>query len=195
MLQLPESQFVISKLERELPASLFYHQVNHTLDVFNMAVYYAEKENVTGDDLKLLLIAALYHDSGYLFDRQAHEERSCDLVREVLPGYGYSTDAIQTICKVIMATKIPQSADTLLEKIICDADLDYLGRDDFFATGNLLYCEMHTAGLVDNHPDWDARQIEFLRNHHYFTDTAKALRNAKKQENLNELLAKTAKVI
>jgi uncharacterized protein len=195
MLQLPESQFIISKLERELPASLFYHQVNHTLDVFKMAIYYAEKENVTDNDLKLLLIAALYHDSGYLFERQSHEERSCDLVHAVLPGFGYSAHDIQTICNIIMTTKIPQSAQSLLEKILCDADLDYLGRDDFFATGNLLYCEMHTAGLVSTHAEWDARQIEFLRSHQYFTPTAKALREGKKQENLNELSAKTAKIL
>lgn len=193
MLQLPESQFIIATLERELHPNLCYHKVDHTLDVFEMASYYAEKENVTGQNLKLLLIAVLYHDSGYLFQRDGHEERSCDIARDVLPRFGYPPDEIKTICQIIMTTKIPQSAQTKLEQIMCDADLDYLGRDDFFTTGNLLFREFQTAGAVKDEDEWNEQQIKFLQQHHFFTDTAKALREQRKQENLDILLAKTAK--
>jgi uncharacterized protein len=89
-----------------------------------------------------------------------------------------------------MATKLPQEPHSLLEQIICDADLDYLGRDDFFKIGDRLYNELVAANIIANETDWNILQIGFLQKHHYFTATAKGLRDDKKQEHLNILLSK-----
>lgn len=177
-------------LERDLAPDLYYHTVEHTLDVYNRAKFYAEKEKVTAADTKLLLIAVLYHDCGYLYQRADHESVSCDIVRATLPGFDYSQDDIETICQIIMATKLPQLPHSLLEQIICDADLDYLGRDDFFTTGDGLYNELAAANMIANKTEWNLLQIDFLQKHQYFTATAKALRDAKKQEHLTILLSK-----
>ena len=190
MVQLPESEFILNMLKRDLASDLYYHTVGHTLDVYEMAALFAERENITEADKKLLLIAALYHDSGYLHQRDDHEHRSCEIVRGVLPGFDYSQNDIEKICQIIMATKLPQQPHSLLEQIICDADLDYLGRDDFFEIGNRLYREMQAVGRIDNEDDWNKIQIDFLQKHHYFTNVAKTLRNTKKAENLNILLSK-----
>ena len=190
MLQLPESEFILELLKRDLAPDLYYHTVEHTLDVYEMAKVYGEKENILEADMKLLLIAALYHDSGYLHQRDDHEHRSCEIVKGVLPGFDYSQSDIKKICQIIMATKLPQQPHSLLEQIICDADLDYLGRDDFFSIGNRLYQEMLVVGRIQNEDDWNTIQIDFLQKHHYFTETANALRNTKKEANLNLLLSK-----
>ena len=190
MLQYPESKFILDKLTNELAPHLYYHSVKHTLDVYERAAYMAAKENVNPEDIKLLLIAALYHDSGYLYQSAGHEDISCKIATDVLPDFGYNPDDIEKICRIIIATKLPQDPHSKLEEIICDADLDYLGRDDFFDTGHGLYLEMLAAGKVADEKEWNVLQIDFLEQHHYFTTTAKLLRDKKKQENLTILLSK-----
>ena len=190
MLQYPESKFILDKLTNELAPHLYYHSVKHTLDVYERAAYMAAKENVNPEDIKLLLIAALYHDSGYLYQSAGHEDISCKIATDVLPDFGYNPDDIEKICSIIIATKLPQDPHSKLEEIICDADLDYLGRDDFFDTGHGLYLEMLAAGKVADEKEWNLLQIDFLEQHHYFTTTAKLLRDKKKQENLTKLLSK-----
>lgn len=190
MLEQPECAYILQKLRDNLPPHLKYHTPAHTLDVYARSEEIAEKEGVKGRIRELLLVAAVYHDAGYLYQRIDHEMRSCEIARTVLPEYGYDEDEVEQVCRIIMATKLPQSPNSLAEEIICDADLDYLGRDDFFETGEGLYHEMLHAGVVNNHEEWDEIQIQFLEQHHFFTATSQQRRNHKKQENLNRLKAK-----
>lgn len=190
MQQRPECTYMLDKLRDELPKHLKYHTLGHTLDVYRRAEAIAEAEGLKGRMLELLLLATVYHDAGYLFQRVEHENRSCEIVREILPGFGYNAGDIDDICHIIMATKLPQNPGSLAEQIICDADLDYLGRDDFFTTGHGLYQEMLHDGVVSNEKEWDAIQVNFLESHRFFTVTSIALRSAKKQDNLNRLKAK-----
>ena len=73
---------------------------------------------------------------------------------------------------MIMATKIPQSPATLPEMIICDADLDYLGRDDFESISNTLKTEFLIYGIIKDHDEWDRLQVSFFNSHQYFTKTS-----------------------
>lgn len=177
--------FILDKLRDELPQHLSYHSVGHVNDVCQATKEIADKENVSGEDLTLLLTAALFHDSGFLFGAAEHEKKSCELVREYLPGFEYTEEQIEKICGMIMATRIPQTPHNLLEQILADADLDYLGRDDFFTIGNRLYDELAMYGIVNDKEDWNRLQVRFLENHHYFTNTAIHMRKAKKDEHLN----------
>lgn len=190
MLQQPECAYILEKLRNDLPAHLEYHTLAHTLDVYHRAGEIAAKEGLTGRMLELLLVAAVYHDAGYLHQRVKHEDRSCEIAREVLPGFGYNGDDIEEICRIIMATQLPQNPHSLAEQIICDADLDYLGRDDFFTTGEGLYHEMLHDGVVANQREWDTIQVGFLEKHRFFTPSSIALRSAKKKENLTLLKEK-----
>jgi uncharacterized protein len=190
MQQQPECAYILQKLRDELPAHLTYHTLQHTRDVYHRCEEIAVKEGLSGKMLDLLLVAAVYHDAGYLYQRTGHESRSCEIARDILPLYGYNEDDIEQVCQIIMATKLPQGPQSLAEQIICDADLDYLGRDDFFETGEGLYQEMLHANVVNSHDEWNKIQIQFLEQHHYFTATSQKLRNLKKQENLNQLKAK-----
>ncbi|MBX9449989.1 MAG: phosphohydrolase [Taibaiella sp.] len=145
----------------------------------------AEAEQVSGEDLTLLTTAALFHDTGFLFGSKDHEARSCEIAQEYLPAYGYSQEQIDKIKGMIMATKIPQTPQNHLEEILADADLDYLGRDDFFTIGNRLYEELAMFGILNSERDWNLLQEKFLENHNYFTRTAIDKRSRKKEENLN----------
>ncbi len=186
-------KFILAKLEAELPRNLTYHSLAHIKDVYAAATQLAAMENVSHEDTILLLTAVLFHDAGFLVQQKEHEQIGCDIARLHLPAYGYSLSQIERICGMIMATRIPQTPHNLLEEIICDADLDYLGRDDFFTIGNNLYDELCMYGLLQTENDWNILQVRFLENHHYFTQSAIKLRKAKKEEHLNLVRSKITK--
>jgi HD superfamily phosphodiesterase len=120
-----------------------------------------------------------------------HEEISAQIAREILPKYQYTPEQIETICSIIKATKLPPNPKTLLEKIICDADLDYLGRKDFIPVSNNLYRELREQNLVGDINEWNRMQIKFLTNHQYFTQTANNLREVNKQTQIERLKQET----
>lgn len=177
-------KFILDKLKKDLPKNLTYHSLGHIKDVYKAAEDLAKLEKVTGDDLTILLTAVLFHDSGFLIQQKEHERVGCELAALYLPDFGYSDEQIVRISGLIMATRIPQTPNNKLEKIICDADLDYLGRDDFFKIGNYLFDELCMYGIISTENEWNKLQVRFLESHRYFTTSAKKLRKAKKDEHL-----------
>lgn len=182
---------ITKRLKNELPKYLYYHSTEHIKDVYTATKQIAASEGVKGENLKLLLIAAMYHDSGFMIQAKNHEKLSCNIVKETLPDFGFSSEQIKKICGMIMATKIPQNPQNHLEEILCDADLDYLGREDFFNIGNHLFEELKTYKIVNTKRDWNRLQIGFLEQHNYFTKTAIALRKPQKDNYLQLLKEKT----
>ncbi|MDO3643231.1 HD domain-containing protein [Mucilaginibacter sp. L3T2-6] len=182
-------EFIINKLNQELPEYLNYHNSMHTLDVVESAYRLGQAEGISSADMELLLTAAYYHDSGFLVKMAGHEEESCRIARETLPGFNYNAGEIERICGMIMATRLPQSPKNYLEEILADADLDDLGRDDFFIIGDKLFLENTIYGDdIDPHA-WRLKQLEFMQKHHYFTKSAINLRQAKKDANLERIKA------
>ncbi|MGE0077814.1 MAG: adenylate/guanylate cyclase domain-containing protein [Bacteroidales bacterium] len=177
-------EFVLEKLEAGLPKNLYYHNLKHTVDVYTEVELIGRSEGVTKEELLILRTAALLHDSGHLIDYSTHEEMSVKLAYEILPEYGYSQEQMAAIAKVIMSTKLPPNPNSLLEEIICDADLDYLGRTDFIPVSNMLYKELHEHGKIGTLHDWNLMQIKFIEKHQYFTNTARRLRNVNKNNQL-----------
>ena len=180
-------EFILEKLKTGIPESFFYHSVGHVLDVLSAARMIGGKEKISQIEMELLEVAVLFHDSGFTVNPLNHEEIGCGLVKENLPGFGYNESEIETVCGMIMATRYPQKPEGLLQQIICDADLDYLGRDDFFIIGNNLMKEMNVNGNIKDEKDWNKLQQGFLESHHYFTRTANELRNKKKLEHLEKI--------
>lgn len=183
-------KIILRRLKDNLPKHLSYHSVMHVKDVIDSVEKIAKSEKVTSEDLVLLKTAALFHDTGFLYGAKDHEEKSCEIAQEYLPNYGYSPSQIDKIKGMIMATKIPQSTNNHLEQILADADLDYLGRDDFFKIGDKLFEELTMFGIVNSERDWNLLQEKFLQSHHFFSQTAIKNRNQKKQENLEIIQSK-----
>lgn len=179
--------FAIKKLQDELPDKLKYHSLEHTLGVLHSCEYLAEKHALGPTELNLLFTAAAYHDVGFTNIYQNHEEVGCQIAGEVLPKFNYSPKEVEQIKSMIMATKIPQSPQNLLEEILCDADLDYLGGDKYGEISESLKDELGLNGVEMDDGEWLKLQINFLENHHYWTDFAKRVLAPKKELVLNKL--------
>lgn len=181
---------VVSMLNAELSRALVYHNINHTLDVTKQCLTIAKEEGIIElQELEDLEIAALYHDTGFIYTYYEHEAKSCEIAREQLPGFDIPEERIEAICRLIMATKVPQCPTNYLQCIICDADLDYLGRQDFFETSNNLRLELLAVNLIKDNQAWEERQLDFLNSHRYFTNTSLQKREPFKKEYIRQLVA------
>lgn len=176
--------FVIGKLKRELPKELYYHGVHHTLDVLNSAQMIGKEEKISEDEMFLLKVAVLYHDAGFVKVYKNHEAIACEMAKTELPKSGFSAKEIDIVCGMILATKIPQNPHTQLEKIIADADLEYLGTDKFEKIGRTLFEEVKIFLDVESERQWNIIQMNFLKSHRYFTAFCKKNREAEKQKHL-----------
>ncbi|HEX2977205.1 MAG TPA: adenylate/guanylate cyclase domain-containing protein [Bacteroidales bacterium] len=180
-------EVILDKLERELPEYLFYHNVKHTVDVVTEVELIGWAENCTDEEILLLKTAGLFHDAGHTISYDNHEYHGTVLAREMLPAYNYTPEQIEKICSIIMATKLPPQPKNLLESIICDSDLDYLGRSDFIPVSNTLYEELKAQNKMGSLNDWNKIQVRFISGHQYFTATARSLREVNKQQQIERI--------
>jgi uncharacterized protein len=180
--------YILERLKAEVPDTLHYHGYHHTIDVMNAAMEIAEEEKIIEEEKNLLRIAVAFHDVGFIYVYKGHEEKGCEMAKESLPGFGFTNDQIDIICGMIMATKIPQQPKNLLEQIIADADLDYLGRQDVYPIAETLFKELNLHAGITDESQWNQIQVNFLQSHNYHTNYSKNLRAPKKQQYLKELL-------
>ena len=103
-------------LSREMP-KLPYHNVSHIYDVLDASLKIAESEQLGANDIKLLRVAALYHDAGFIRSAANHEEHGAQMAREILPTFRLNDEQIEKITSMIIATRIPQSPSSQLDKI------------------------------------------------------------------------------
>ncbi len=180
---------IIELLEKQMP-KLQYHNIDHIYDVLNASLLIAQAEQMPEEEVRLLRLAALYHDAGFIHSPKNHEERGAEMAKEMLPAYGLNTTQIELISSMILATRIPQSPVNNLERVLCDADLDYLGRDDFYEIGGRLLEELKAQGVVETEREWNLVQKTFLESHRYHTKFSKENREAKKHQHIQEIIAK-----
>lgn len=183
-------RYALETLENELSPTLYYHSLLHTREeVLPAAERLAGLEGVDGEALLLLCTAALYHDIGFTIQRKDHELISIRVADEVLPAWGYQPQHLEIIHGMIMATRLREPPQTLLEEIMVDSDLDLLGRESFLPRNSDLRRESDAYGLHFTDEEWYKYQLGFMQWHHYRTPSACRLRDARKQENMAALRA------
>ena len=181
-------QHALERLERELPADLFYHSLWHTHDDVVPAVErLAAVEQIAGEPLLLLRTAAYFHDIGFIKRRQAHEEAGVEIANATLPGFGYQPKQIEAIAAMIIATRLPQAPVGMLQQILADADLDVLGRADFWQRNLALRRETEALGGSVSNDEWLRLQLRFLESHRYWTVAARSQRDQLKQRHIAEM--------
>jgi len=175
-------KYILEKLESELPDNLHYHGIHHTIDVYEASIRIAELEDLSQEEKVVINTAALYHDAGFIYQYEDNESVAVKLTELVLPKFGYNEKQIKTIGEIILTTRIKARPQSLLEKIMCDADYDYLGRSDVHHIADTLYRELIEYDVKFSEEEWNKIQLKFLKKHQYHTMSAVELRQAKKEE-------------
>ncbi|WP_142533000.1 adenylate/guanylate cyclase domain-containing protein [Saccharicrinis carchari] len=180
-------EVVLTKMKTELPASVTYHNIQHTIDVCTQVEVLGRAEGLSSKNLLLVKTAALFHDTGFMVNPQHHEVQSVRIVREMLPHYGFRKNEIETISQLIMATESNAEPNNLMEMVLKDADLDYLGRADFVPLSLKLWEELCEHNGKMSQKEWNKKQFAFLSKHVYYTATAKKMRQVNKKMQLKKI--------
>jgi uncharacterized protein len=179
----------------ELPKDLRFHIAKHTLHTTKGVVASANRiaisEDVSEHDRELIITAAYFHDVGYIIEYNKNEPIAARMAGRILKLIGYKPNEIAKIQKMILATDLEIEPKTHLEKILCDADLDHFGREDFFKLDGKLREEWRVEGQdASDEAKWYKGTLEILQKHHYYTESQIRLREKRKQKNLERLLKK-----
>ncbi len=165
-----------------------FHSINHTIEVVMKCEELASYYNVSPADSTALIAAAWFHDTGYLNGSANHEIESAKIALNFLKSFLLNSDYLKSIEDLILATTLPSKPVTLLEEIICDADLHHLGSIDYKKWSLLLRQELERFnGITFLNSEWARQNISFFETHHYFTPHAQKLWSKQKQQNLSQL--------
>ncbi|MEL6561378.1 MAG: Pycsar system effector family protein [Bacteroidota bacterium] len=189
--------YVKDSLQKELPKEVVYHNLDHTIMVVNAAKEIGQNSGLTEEDLEIVTIAAWFHDLGYKESGQNHEEISAKLATEFLSEHAYEANKINKVNGCILATKMPQSPKNLLEEVVCDADLHHLGTEDYFQMARRLKDEINNNNTDELLTDakWMQMNIDFIKEHSYFTDYAENKFGVEKLKNRKKVKKKLKKKV
>lgn len=176
-------KFIFNVFKVKHNSSFSYHSLIHTKEVIFFVTKLAIMENIEKKDILLLKTAALYHDIGLLFSFDEHEQYSAEFARKTLEKFNFTFEEIKIITKLILATKVPQNPNGILQEIICDADLMNLGKENFFRKNRLLRKELENQSQFFSEKKWVKKTNEFLSKHNFFTKSASQLLENQKEEN------------
>lgn len=166
----------------------YYHQYEHSIDVMTRSLYLWEKEGISTEELELLAIAALFHDTGFIIQYENNEYIGAKIAHNYLKTILYPAEKIRIIEELILATNPNVEPKNLLEEIIKDADLDNLGRDDFFETSEKVKKELETIKNIKiKDPDWHHAALDVIWKNKFYTKTQNTEREAKRKENEEKL--------
>ncbi|MFD2572657.1 Pycsar system effector family protein [Spirosoma soli] len=186
--------YVIKYFDEHANPALTYHTLTHTQDVVHMAKQLAHHYDLVETPYLTVLIAAWFHDVGYLMGPpEQHEQNGATLAAAFLREHAASPDLIKQVQRCILATKMPQSPQNLLEEILCDADMSNLGSDGYQDRQKLLRKEKeYLSGQEISGRDWRQANINLLTTHRYFTAHAQELLAKGQANNLRRLQEKQA---
>ncbi len=176
-------EFIPKNIKKEY----HYHNLRHTLSVVAAVIELGQPLKLSSEDQELLTIAAWFHDTGYTEGRAHHEERSVRIATQYLFTKGYSKENTDQVAKLILATKIETTPNTLLQKIIKDADLNHLGAEEAIQYSQLLRLEWEaTEQIKYTDEEWYLLNLEFCKSHNYLTPEAISMFEKQKQINITE---------
>lgn len=184
--------YVTQRFDEHTEPVLVYHNKAHTLQVVHAAEQITAYYRLPEQELLVVMVAVWFHDMGYLLgERQHHEQAGADAARTFALGQGLPESTAKAIAGCILATRMPQAPQNLLEQIVCDADLFHLGTKDFSKRNKLLRAETELAtGNKISGADWSKSSIQFLESHKYHTAYCQTLLKQQKEENLEKLRSK-----
>ncbi|WP_423818710.1 Pycsar system effector family protein [Salinimicrobium sp. TIG7-5_MAKvit] len=188
-------KFVQDLFSKKLPNTFIYHNFKHTQRVVKSTKELIKKSQIHVKQEEPLLLAAWLHDTGYTVKHAGHEEESVEIAKNWLQEQNADQELIDTVSKIIMATRMQAEPKDLAEKIIKDADTSHLAKDYFEETSEFLRQELKLQKIKNySHQEWIEKNIElFTERHEFYTTYARENWKEQKDKNLYDLLNKERK--
>ena len=180
---------ILTRLHQELPNSLYYHNIDHTINIVAQTEIIGRNENISEHDLLMLKTAALFHDTGFLHQYNNIKDYSILIAIDYLKRHHYSEKQIDIVTQLINATRPNYKPQTLLEEINIDANYHYFGRPDFYQQSERLFKEYIANDIIISHTEWIQKQAATIENHNFYTNTGRKLRQVNKQQQIEKLKA------
>lgn len=181
--------------EQHIAISYTYHDLQHTINVVTAVKEIASFYDLKDNELELLVLSAWFHDLGYDKGPERHEERGAAYANRFLKELDYADESIVKIENCILATKYPQAPATLLEEILCDADLSHLGKDIYWDRCSKVRQELAiTKDLIMDEQAWINFELDFMLNQQFHTAAAKQLYDKAKQKHVRQLVKQKARI-
>lgn len=165
-------EFVFNLFKDKLPPDHVYHNYKHTFQTVKATKEIANSYNLTSRELEILLLAAIFHDTGYTEAYQGHEEVSIKIFNEFING-DYPLEDIKRVEELILSTKAGAKPDGTLQEILHDADYINIGKKKFCQRAELLRIEWERL-LNKTYTDleWAEIQLNFLISTNFVTEEA-----------------------
>lgn len=180
-------RYIAHLLIRELPSDLLFHNFQHTVNVVRGVRIISKQLAISKEQKEILLLAAWFHDSGLTKTYKGHEVESQNLAKAFLEKHNYPEEKLFQVLACIGATQMPQAPTTLLEEIICDADLFHLSTMEYYHLQALLLEEWRRVLKKDcTIADWATENLVFLEKHHYWTTYGQEVLQAGKELNIEK---------
>ena len=177
-------QIFSSKVFDKLP----YHNLNHTIEVVKATKVIGEQSGLSDDEMESALLAAWLHDTGYIEGDKDHELKAASRAKDELTSWGASFKKVLEVTEAIKATKVPQQPESLVSKVVCDADLYHLASDEALEHGRRLREEWRLLKGQDMTDDeWMRSSLEFMQEHRYHTPYGRAVLEKEKKGNIKKL--------
>ena len=183
-----EAQAYVTELfDKELSPQLTYHALRHTEAVVKECRALAPAASLNAADTEALLLAAWFHDTGYLDVYDGHEFRSMERAAAWLGKHGAEADRVKLVNALIEATHRDSTPETELQQLLVDADMSNLARDDFRSSAELLRIEWELVlGKSYSNPEWAELQLNFMVGHKFHSEAGKARYAKALKANLSE---------
>lgn len=175
--------------QTKVSKSFRYHNLDHTRQVVRAVEEMADYYQLQPDDRQAVTVAAWFHDTGFSAGQgKGHEAVSAQIATEFLTAHQAAATFIEKVTRCIEATKMPQSPVTLIEQILCDADLFHLGTDDFKVLNEELRQELsEVSGEEISKKKWRKMNISFMENHKYLTDYGRRKLQPVKEQHIDAI--------
>lgn len=185
-------RFVHELFDKYYQENLVFHNIDHTRSVVQRVQEIASHYDLPENEMRELMVAAWFHDTGHLFTEPAsHEEKSIEIMRDFMSQKSPDGESVEKIAALIRMTKFPPSPQTLQEKIICDADTYHFGVDDFKKTNKAMKKELTLRKMNTLVMDWEKNTLELLQKHQFFTGYCRDLLQEGKDKNIQRFRKKS----
>ena len=178
------AEYVFNLFKDKLPGDFVYHNYNHTAETVKASKKLSKSYNLTSRDYEVLMLAALFHDTGYITVYDNHEQESVKFMKEYLKG-NYAEEDIREIESLILSTKYRTVPDGSLQEILHDADYINLGSKNFDHRADLLRIEWERIlQKTYTEEEWAQVQLQFLLDTQFKTEDAVLKFNEKREQNI-----------